>query len=98
MCVYYCSTYLKLFADQCFFSFTVQNVEEGYEQQDPQWGHESGEPGGDGRGCPTRLQRVGAVRRAQGWSLLEKLLHEAGRRLKYVRWGPEGVGKSTLAR
>jgi hypothetical protein len=40
----------------------------------------------------------------QGRSRLEKLLHkwldgdeEAGRRLKYVLWGPGGVGKSTLA-
>jgi tetratricopeptide (TPR) repeat protein len=40
----------------------------------------------------------------QGRSRLEKLMHkwldgsdEAGRRLKYVLWGPGGVGKSTLA-
>jgi tetratricopeptide (TPR) repeat protein len=40
----------------------------------------------------------------QGRSRLEKPLHkwldgsdEAGRRLKYVLWGPRGVGKSTLA-
>jgi GTPase SAR1 family protein len=40
----------------------------------------------------------------QGRTRLEKPLHkwldgtdEAGRRLKYVLWGPGGVGKSTLA-
>ena len=40
----------------------------------------------------------------QGRSRLEKLMHKwldgsdkAGRRLKYVLWGPGGVGKSTLA-
>jgi hypothetical protein len=40
----------------------------------------------------------------QGRSRLEKLMHkwldgsdEAGRRLKYVLWGPGGMGKSTLA-
>jgi hypothetical protein len=40
----------------------------------------------------------------QGRTRLEKPLHkwldgtdDAGRRLKYVLWGPGGVGKSTLA-
>ncbi len=40
----------------------------------------------------------------QGRSRLEKLMHkwldvsdEEGQRLKYVLWGPRGVGKSTLA-
>jgi hypothetical protein len=38
----------------------------------------------------------------QGRSRLEKLMHkwlddEAGRRLKYVLWGPGSLGKSTLA-
>ena len=65
-------------------------------------GHESGEPGGDGRGGPARLQRVCAVGRAAGQvrrrrnSPLHKWLdgsEEKGRR--YVLWGPRGVGKST---
>ncbi len=40
----------------------------------------------------------------QGQSRLERLMHkwldgsdEAGRRLKYVLWGPGGMGKLTLA-
>jgi Mrp family chromosome partitioning ATPase len=60
------------------------------------------EPGGDGRLLAYNVSAPSDG--LQGRSRLEKRMHkwldgsdDAERRLKYVMWGPGGVGKSTLA-